>query len=512
MSEYLRKGELLPVKGYDLSIPSIYLKDGYGFPENMHYERGELRKRDGKSQFGQPTPGNKNIIHLSTFPLSTLAINLMAHTITNILKYNTGANNWDDITGVDMTGGATDFLDDCTIPEFDRYIFTNYIDNIRKYDNSGVTLDLGGQPPKARYCEYITPYLVIANLNENGLAIPTKIRWADTGKPEVWAGVNSGSQLLTDDATPIRRIKKLAGNLFVYKAGMIYRGGLVSTSDVFQFPIHDTSHGLYAPRALVEANSGHAYMGNQDFHINNGIRIDDIGGPIREFIFNRLNRSLNETCFALHVEQYQEVWFFITVSGQTSPTEIWKYAYQTGFWYKDTINPLLTATNYKIIQALTWDQIPIAWDMYPARWDDASGQAGSPIQVFGNNSGLALYRDATRVDDLGSVVTAKQETRDYTGLGGDGSVIGIEQDQEWMQVDFWAKGTAVNVFYSTDFGDNWTFIEKKTLTKIMERHTTFFNIIAPQVRVKFESPGLNDFFTFRSAIPYYIGSAEVEKP
>lgn len=513
MSEYLRKGELLPVKGYDLSIPSVYLKEGFGFPVNMHYERGELRKRDGRTQLGQPTIGNKNIIHLDTFPLSTLEIKLMAHTIKNIMKYNTATSNWDDVTGVDMSGTATDFFDSCTIPEQDLYIFTNYIDNIRKYNNAGVTGVLGGSPPKAKFVEYMAPYLFLGYVNESGLAIPTKGRWCDTNNPELWVGNNAGSQLFTDDATPIRKVKKLANNLFVYKGGMSYRGWLVSTSDIFNFIPHDSSRGLYSPRALSDGNGAHYFMGNQDFHVNNGVRIDDIGGAIREFIFNRLNRTLNENCFSIHVEQFKEVWFFIVVSGETNPTEVWKYKYDLGYWYKDTIPYHLTGTNYKIVRSLTWDDIPTAWDMYAARWDESSGQADAPIQIFGDAAAHAIYRDSLSTSDNGTVITARQESQDYTGLAsGNSGKIGPEEDQEWLQMDFWAKGSAVDIYYSTDFGTSWIFVETRTLTSIIEKHTVYVDVISPQIRFRFDSSGNSGFFTFRSMIPYYLDSGEIEKP
>lgn len=508
---YLRKGELLPVKGYDLSIPSTYIQDGYGFPQNMHFERGEMRKRPGKSVIGTPTYGNMKVNHLSVFELSSLSSRLMMHTKRNLYKYNTVTGGFDDCTGVDLSGDDEDFYDDCVVTESDLYIFSNYIDNVRKYDDSGVSANLGGSPEKAKFCEYVTPYVFLAYLNESGLAIPTKGKWCDTGDPETWDSGNAGSHLFTDDPSPIRRAKKLADQLFVYKSGMNYRGRLVSTSDIFDFSPFSTDRGLYAPRALVNANSSHFYMGTSDFHINNGVRLEDIGGPIQQYIFNRLNRDRYETCFAMHVELFKEVWFFITTTGNDWPTEVWKYKYDKGFWYKDTCVNILTGVNYRVITTVTWDDLIGQWNDQTWRWDDQAGQAGAPIQVFGNDAGICTKLDNTRRDDNGVAVVARQETRDYTGLGNQG-VIGIEQDQEWLQADFWASGSKVKIYYSIDYGETWVYVEEKELSETIQKHTTFFHVISPHIRLRFENSDSSGYFTFRSAIPYYLGSAEIENP
>ncbi|NCU28040.1 hypothetical protein EOM86_15195, partial [Candidatus Nomurabacteria bacterium] len=168
----------------------------------MQYERGRMRKRDGKSVLGKPSIANLDFLHLDTFRMSTLVERLIGHTKRNVLEYNPTSDSFDDLTSWnDLSGDDTDYFDSCTVPEQDLYLFTNYIDNIRKLGATGNSSDLGGSPPKAKCIEYMTPYVFIANLNEGGLAIPTKGAWCDTGDPETWIGNNAGSHLFTDDPT-----------------------------------------------------------------------------------------------------------------------------------------------------------------------------------------------------------------------------------------------------------------------------------------------------------------------
>lgn len=510
---YLRKAELMPVKGIDLSVPSTYLPEGRSFPENMMYLRGEMKKRDGTSTFGGITTGAHKVLHLSAFETSTGVTYFLRHTRYNVEKYNTGSSAYDNITGIDLTGTETDFFSSAVVTEYDNYVFTNYVDAIRKWTTAGNTQVLGGTPPKARYLEYMTPYLILANVEEGGTAIPTKVRWSDTGDIENWTTGNAGSQLLTDEPSAIRGLKQMGDFVFFYKEKSIYRGRQVASSDVFSIDPFDFDKGLYAPRTLVSAEGVHFYMGLNDFHLNNGIRINPIGNDVREYVFNRLDRQKNTSCHALYNSQLKEIWFFITVSGQSYPTEIWKYRYDLGFWYKDTIQNVLSAAEYKIVTSLVWDSAIGTWDSQTVPWDDMSGQADSPTIILGRDDGYTYRVDPRTHNDNSQKFSGKLETRDFTGLPPSGSgVIGIEEDQRWLQLDLWAKGTAVKVYYSTDFGDSWEYIKSITLTSSFVKYTCYFDIISPNIRFKFENEDSEGYFTLRSFIPYYLGSGEIPNP
>jgi hypothetical protein len=77
--------------------------------------------------------------------------------------------------------------------------------------------------------------------------------------------------------------------------------------------------------------------------------------------------------------------------------------------------------------------------------------------------------------DCPDVYAGKFESRDYCGLDDSGQV-GIENDQEWYQLDFWASGTDVDVYYSIDEGQNWIFVEKKTLFTLVHGFETAMSV------------------------------------
>lgn len=508
---FLKKGELLPAKGgADFSIPSTYIGDGVSFPQNMQYIRGELQKRIGKSFYGDVSLGAQKILHLGIFELSNLGVRLVRHTKKNVQVFNTNTLTWVDWTGPDLTGGESDFFSSTVVNELDYYIFVNGVDAPRKMLDSQASQNLGGSPPIAKFCEYMTPYVLLANLTEGGNPHPYKVAWCHTGAPEVWTGGNSGSVLLSDEPSAIRQIKKLKSFAMVYKEKSIYRGYQSGPPSIFTFNPFSWAKGLYASRAIADDGQMHYYMGLQDFYKNDGIRPTPIGGRVREYVFNRLNRSLNNTCHAIHVEQYKEIWFFITIVGQSWPTEVWKYNYDLDFWYMDTVANAITANLYKQTSFIPWNQDFGTWASAIGPWDDQSGVSGAPFPVFGFDTGFVQKFDGGVIDDVGIAVDSHLDTKDYSGVirqtqGGPA----IERESRWLQLDLWARGDSVKCWYSTDYGNTWNFIGENQLTSNVEKTTFWFDVTSPHIRFRLQQDRLSKNLILRSLQPYFVDAGEI---
>lgn len=508
MSDFLRTPEADLTQGLDFSIPSISLPQGKNYPQNMQLYRGEMKKRDGRSVIGSVSIGAHPVNHLAVMELTNGIQRLIRITKRNVERYMAATGLWEDVTGLDLTGDDDDFFQSCMVSELDLFLFTNFIDAIRKYNDSGNAVDLGGTPPKAKAIEYLSPYVLIGNLVEGGNSYPQKVKWCDTGAPETWTGGNSGSQLLADEPSAIYSIKKLLNYAMVYKEKSVYRGiKSQNSATIFDFggPFVD-GKGLGSPRAIAGDGQNHYYMGNFDFHKNNGVRVTDIGAPVREYIFNRLNRSRLNTCHALHVELYKEIWFFITIGANDWPTEVWKYNYERDRWYYDSVVDCITAALYKQTVDLTWDTDPGTWDEEITFWDDQQGLMETPIPVFGYKDGFVDRLNTNVVDDRGVAVSSGIDTRDYTGIVHKG----IEFDTEWMQFDLWARGYgSVTLWYSTDYGSTWKSIGTKTLTPFSDKITWYFHFIAPHVRFRFRCDGKGEYMTMRNCTPYYLDQPEM---
>lgn len=506
MSDLLRSPDLTIEKGLDFSIPSVYLGQGKNFPQNFQLYRGEMKKRDGRTVLGGVMLGGQKVLHLGVLELSSGTQRLIRHSKQNVERWNAGAGQWEDITpfpGGDLTGTELDFFQSCVVTESDLYLFTQRKDAIKKYGDSGKFASLGGSPPKAGAIEYLSPYVLIGDILDGASELRSKVAWCDTGQPEVWSGGNSGSVLLADEPSFIKRIKKLLEYAFVYKEKSVYRGRQVGGSSIFDFggPFYE-GKGIASRRAIAGNGSSDFYMGLFDFHENNGVRIFDIGAPVREYIFNRLNRARIETCFALHVELYKEVWFFVTPVGFDWPSEVWKYNYERGFWYYDTVQNCITAANYKQTTSLTWNTYKKKWSEAVGTWNTVGGLSDAPFQVFGYKDGFIDRVDPSVSLDREAAFTAKIESKDYTGL----VHRGIEYDSRWQQFDVWARGRGkIRLSYSTDYGSTWVSVGDLELPDTTEKLSFWFDVVAAHIRFRVE---ILDIGQIRSWTPYYLDEPE----
>lgn len=501
--EIPRRPVLAPIEGLDYSAPSTFINYRNGFPVNMRVLQGDLRKREGASQLGTDTiVGANGILHQGIYPQDDETIKILRMSKSNIEVYNTGTDSWDDITGTALIGGDNDYFDDAVAQN--TYISTNsLINNIRKWAGTGNTALLGGNPPKCKFLEYLSPYL-IAGFTDLGLGRHQKAQWTDTGNIEVWSGGNSGSALLRQHGgSPMRGLKNLNEVCVSYMKDAIYLGRNVDTTEVIKWDLAETGSGLMAHRAVVDFNGRHYYMGLDDFKVFDGVRSESIGKSVRDYVFPFRNTNKEAGNFALLIPEYEEVWFFVIMSGKTYPQDIWKYNYRYGFWYQDTCSNYRTAVQWYQQGSTTIDQMVGTIDAQAQRIDDFLSLTNSPLYVYGSSDGKSYKLDRTTNNDAGVLVDAKYDSIDFKGSR-------FEQQSRWLQLDFWAKGSGtLRLFYSTEYGINWKSITNVTLTSEFKRYRVFLDVLSERIRFRWLNNTLNETFSLRQFYPYYLDREEV---
>lgn len=505
----LRKGILLPVKGVDFSVPSTFIEDRNGFPTNMRYQQGLLRKRPGKTQRGGQTPDSDQIMGYGILEHSSGSKYLVRASKRKIQRLNTGTNVWETISIISYNSGDEDFFSFADATESNLLISTNYKDAMYKWNGSGNQALLGGSPPKAKYLSYLSPYVLAAYTDDGVTVEPWRVAWSGTGAPEVWSGGNTGEAILGDEPSVIQNIAKLNEFAAVYKKNSLWLGRKVDPPDVFRFENIKTGIGLASPRAFAEANGQHYFMGLDDFYFWNGFRVESIGLPVREHVFPQLDRSKISRCFAVHVQELGEIWFFTVPSGGTWPTDVWKFSYKFGFWYYDTTDNLTAAVKWESTTVIDWDSSTGAWDQQQISWDDAVSATQWEQIMFGNSSGLSLYLDYTIVNDNGTAVSAFFDSKDFIADT-------LEKSERWLQLDVWAKGPGkLYVDYSDDFGDTWTNIPYQSsqsyvnLDGVMTKYELYFDIWAEHIRFRFRNAVSSETFILQAFYPYYVNREEV---
>mgnify|MGYP001597121642 CR=1 FL=1 len=500
----LRKGVLLPAKGVNFAIPSTFVEDQQAFAENMRYDKGLMRKRPGKTTVGAQTPNSDQIMGYGLLQLSSGTKHLVRASKRVIQRLITASNTWETISIVTFTSGDEDFFSFISVPEENRLISINYKEAPYKWGGSGNQVLLGGSPPKAKYGAYLTPYTLLAYTDDGTTVEPWRIAWGDTNNSEVWTGGNSGEALVTDEPSIIQNIAKLNEFAAVYKKDSLVVGIKADPPDVFRFETVKTGIGLAAPRAYADAEGQHYFMSRNDFHVWNGVRVDSIGAAVREHIFGRISTSKLARCFALHVQEQSEIWFFILTSSDTWPSEVWKYNYKFGFWYYDTIAISITAgIKWERTSSLTWNDLTGTWDQQQVTWDGYSTASGSEEIMLGTSTGLSAKLDYTLTNDQGSTVAAAFISKDF-------SADGYELGARWLRLDIWAKGPGkIYVDYSTNYGSNWVNIPYQSaqayadLTGVIAKYEWYFDIWAERVRFRMRNAESNETFYLQQFYPYY---------
>ena len=505
----LRKGVLLPAKGVNFAIPSTFVEDQQAFAENMRYDKGLMRKRPGKTTVGAQTPNSDQIMGYGLLQLSSGSKHLVRASKRSIQRLNTGTTTWETISIVSFTSGDEDFFSFANVTEANRLVSTNFKEAPYKWGGSGNQALLGGSPPKAKYAAYLTPYLLLAYTDDGVSVEPWRAAWCDTDNSEVWSGGNSGEALLTHEPSPIQNIAKLNEYAAVYKKDSLYAGIRVDPPDIFRFgdPVK-TGVGLAAPKAFAEAEGFHYFMSSNDFYRWNGNRLEPIGAAVREHIFSRINKSKIARCFALHVQEQTEVWFFILTSSDSWPTEVWKYNYRFGFWYFDECAGITAGIKWENSTSITWNDIVGTWDQQQTSWDGFSTGVGTEEIMLGNSAGLSAKLDYTTTNDFGSAVEGRFISKDFIA---DSNELGAR----WMRLDLWAKGPGkLYVDYSDDFGSNWTNIPWQSsqsyadLTGVIAKYEWYFDVWANNIRFRMRNAESNETFYLQQFFPYYLNRGE----
>ncbi len=233
------------------------------------------------------------------------------------------------------------------------------------------------------------------------------------------------------------------------------------------------------------------------------------GAPLRDEVFSRIDRQKTGRCFALHIQELTEIWFFVVVLGYSWPTEIWKYNYRTGFWYYDTCDQLTSAIKWEKVNTQSWDDSVGSWDSQQTIWDSGSSVAKWEDIVFGLSTGYTHNLDYTTTDDNGAAVAAWFISKDYIGDQ-------LEFNKRWLQLDVWAKGPGkLYVDYSTDEGSNWTNIPFTSsqvyidLTGTTTKYEMYFDVIAEKIRFRFRNAESGETFYLRNFYPYYLSREQI---
>jgi hypothetical protein len=192
--------------------------------------------------------------------------------------------------------------------------------------NANAATVLAGWPANTapRWIASFRDFLIVGDITET---VPTafyenQIRWSDRaptagGLPTAWASTatNEAGDAFIGDTGEVVFGLSLADEFLIYKRGSIWRMREVGLPTVFAISRGIASEGLISRNAVVEMDSVHYCIGENDIYRTNGREAKSIANQtIRRFFLDEVIEGRRSECYAFFNHLHREVWFCFPVN------------------------------------------------------------------------------------------------------------------------------------------------------------------------------------------------------
>lgn len=318
---------------------------------------------------------------------------------------------------------------------------------------------------KARYIFFFESFLVLANVEENGTAIPQKIRWSRFGNYTSWVNNVDGSgqagAFLFFGPSFIQNMFQLKRELFFYREREIEAMTYIGPPDIMAFRRAETGTGLIGPDALVDLGDTHIFMGPDNVWEYNGINLVAIGDVIKNDYFSRLNPFQRSNIKMFLVEETDDVWLTFSEDGTNSHDYAYIYNIILGKWSGPRDLDASAFGYFTESVGVTWDTATGTWDSSALIWDTLLLSANSPLNLMGNASGYTFELE-NGVTKNGTLMTATYDSK-ITDCGQPEITKRLQRVKVGMREEG-AVNADVYVGLATNSGDDITFYGPYTLS------------------------------------------------
>lgn len=461
---------------------------------NVEFDRRAVWKARGTASFAGTATTAVNGTPMSVIYSNS---NLVVVTTTKVYRYNSATDAMVDITdaGGPLTSDQDDAVDWCHIS--DQLIITNNTDQMRTWSYTGLIGKLtntSAYRPKA-----IAPFggrLCLFNVIESGTANALRCRWSAVDAPTSWGGSAAGSadlefSFLGGDS--IQRALLLGNVLVLYGLDSIaVQTYLGRVTDPFAWSGAVTDVGLVAPRALLAVDDNtHIFLGKDDVYVYKGGRtVEGIGTSIKDELFDVISHEYKSRSFMTLTRERELLRLFVPTLGSSSPDTYYELNVKTGVWSKGTRSYTCGGV-WTRTSTITVDGLPGTVGALAGRISDYAGQRYAGRGIYGNSSGVLSEEDITTTTLNGTAFISDWETKDFSS----GDHVG--DYTTWLDFNFEAFGTSVEVSYSVDGGSTWTLLEDVTLSAVWATYRLSFRVTSDMIRFRMRSDESTSHFAMR---------------
>jgi len=191
---------------------------------------------------------------------------------------------------------------------------------------------------------------------------PMLIRWSDQESVVDWAPsvTNQAGFVRLSHGTEIVTAIQTRQEIVVWTDSTIYSLQYLGPPYVWGVQLLGDNISILGQNSVAQASGVVYWMGTDKFYSYDG-RVNTLNCDLRKYIYQDINLSQNQQCFASTNEGFNEVWFFYCSANSISVDRYVVYNYQEKIWYYGTMGrtawldsglrdyPIAATYNYNIV-------------------------------------------------------------------------------------------------------------------------------------------------------------------
>ena len=191
---------------------------------------------------------------------------------------------------------------------------------------------------------------------------PMLIRWSDQESVVDWAPsiTNQAGFVRLSHGTEIITAIQTRQEIVVWTDSTIYSLQYLGPPYVWGVQLLGDNISILGQNSVAQASGVVYWMGTDKFYSYDG-RVNTLNCDLRKYVYQDINLSQNQQCFASTNEGFNEVWFFYCSANSISVDKYVVYNYQEKIWYYGTLGrtawldsglrdyPIAATYNYNIV-------------------------------------------------------------------------------------------------------------------------------------------------------------------
>jgi hypothetical protein len=516
---YLPKDSIYPLLGLNTFDPSPQV-DPRMSPDLLNIEliKGEVGKRKGYAYLGSTL--TDPVIGVVEFQALDGTKTLLAFTTKKQYKYDTGSNDWTNITyqvasvDVNWTGAVTDVFEYAIVSgknvsgTYTTWIIaTNGKDQPRYWDGTASKFALYAPTGITNFktCKTLTSFydhILLGNISyTSGSPDRTLVVWSETQELTKFADTDqdAGSAILTDTQGDIVKFVQFGDRMMIYSDNTIHSITYIAGVSVFTFEKILQETRLISPRSIVNIGPFHLFLSQENVIYFDGTKLwGHIGNRIYRSYRDELDASNRHLAFAFHDVAKMHVYFNYPIVGDS---QIYKTEYKiqnlldstwTRIKYNDSTLSMGFFSRDTNLACNSAQFVGVTCSGTDFPCSQGSIKGGFPVRVFGTSTGRVCLCDDTIPNDAGTAAESRWDSIDFTVPEGYESELG-----RWLEIEMDLKGFEADVLISLDQGQTYQFVETLALTGRYDKYRVQIDEMSKSLRVRIKNQCPSSSFYLR---------------